>query len=95
MSKNEPTARNSTEVDTTRSDVDAFLAEMTKASASGISGTGRLIFALDATNSRHETWDMACQLQGDMFRTVATVGGPAGLLPRPVRVPQFTLGHGS
>src|SRR6266487_2240370 len=75
MSKNEPTARNSTEVDTTRSDVDAFLAEMTKASASGISGTGRLIFALDATNSRHETWDMACQLQGDMFRTVATVGG--------------------
>jgi len=47
---------------------------MTKAQTSGISGTGRLIFALDATHSRHETWDMACKLQGDMFRTVASIG---------------------
>src|SRR6516225_6314386 len=75
MAKTEPTARSSTEVDPTRSDVDAFLAEMTKAQTSGISGTGRLIFALDATNSRRETWDMACQLQGDMFRAVASIGG--------------------
>ena len=75
MSKNEPTARSSTEVDPTRSDIDAFLAEMTKAQTGGISGTGRLIFALDATMSRKETWDMACQLQGDMFRTVASIGG--------------------
>ena len=75
MSKTEPTARSGTEIDQTRSDVDAFLAEMTKAQTSGISGTGRLIFALDATASRHDTWDMACHLQGEMFRTVASIGG--------------------
>src|SRR5262245_56440797 len=75
MSKTEPTARNTVESVTTHSDVDAFLAEMTKSSASEISGAGRLIFALDATASRRETWDMACQLQGDMFRTVASIGG--------------------
>src|SRR5262249_43144098 len=75
MSKTEPTARNTVESVTTHSDVDAFLAEMTKSSASEISGAGRLIFALDATASRRETWDMACQLQGDMFKTVASVGG--------------------
>src|SRR5262249_31051889 len=75
MSKTEPTARNTAESITTHSDVDAFLAEMTKSSASGISATGRLIFALDASASRRETWDMACQLQGDMFRTVAAIGG--------------------
>src|SRR5262249_13744232 len=75
MSKTEPIARNTAESVTTRSDVDAFLAEMTAAKTSGISGAGRLIFALDATASRRETWDMACQLQGDMFRTVASIGG--------------------
>lgn len=36
--------------------------------------TGRLIFALDATMSRQPTWDMACQLQGDMFNTVHEIG---------------------
>ncbi len=36
---------------------------------------GRLIFALDATASRQPTWDTACQLQADMFREVATIGG--------------------
>jgi hypothetical protein len=75
MSKNETTARTSTESVTTHSDVDAFLAQMTKSSASGISASGRLVFALDATASRRETWDMACQLQGDMFRSVAAIGG--------------------
>src|SRR5215471_15504410 len=56
-------------------DIDTFIAEMTKSSARTVTGTGRLIFALDATASRNETWDMACQLQGDMFQTVASVGG--------------------
>src|SRR6516165_9653257 len=55
-------------------DIDTFIAEMTKSSPRS-SGTGRLIFALDATASRNETWDMACQLQGDMFQAVASVGG--------------------
>jgi hypothetical protein len=43
------------------------------ASASG--KRGRLIFALDATMSRQPTWDSACALQADMFRTAAAVGG--------------------
>jgi hypothetical protein len=75
MSKNEPTARSNTEIDPTRSDLDAFFAEMMATKKSGVSGTGRLIFALDATMSRQETWDMACQLQGSMFKTVASIGG--------------------
>ena len=36
---------------------------------------GRLIFALDATASRQPMWDTACQIQAEMFREVATVGG--------------------
>jgi hypothetical protein len=27
----------------------------------------RLIFAMDATASRQPTWDLACQVQGQMF----------------------------
>jgi hypothetical protein len=36
---------------------------------------GRLTFALDATASRQPTWDTAAQLQGQMFETVAAIGG--------------------
>jgi hypothetical protein len=36
---------------------------------------GRLIFALDATMSRQPTWDAACELQGEMFREAAAIGG--------------------
>lgn len=35
---------------------------------------GKLIFAMDATASRANTWDMACKLQGDMFAKSSTVG---------------------
>jgi hypothetical protein len=38
-------------------------------------GRGRLIFAMDATMSRAPTWDLALQLQGDMFQAVKEVGG--------------------
>lgn len=38
-------------------------------------GDGRLIFAMDATMSRQPTWDMALQLQGDMFVAVDEIGG--------------------
>jgi hypothetical protein len=34
-----------------------------------------LLFALDATASRQPTWDTACQLQADMFRVAAAIGG--------------------
>jgi hypothetical protein len=72
MSKIEPTGNKSAAIP---ADLDAFLAEMTKSSTQTATGTGRLVFALDATMSRQETWDMACQLQGSMFRTVASIGG--------------------
>jgi hypothetical protein len=71
MPKIEPVENKSAAIS---ADIDAFVAEMTKSSAPQ-TGSGRLIFALDATASRRETWDMACQLQGDMFRSVAAVGG--------------------
>src|SRR6516165_2356875 len=75
MTRNEPTARKPTEIDPTRSDLDNFLTDMLATKKSGVSASGRLIFALDATMSRQETWDMACQLQGSMFKTVASIGG--------------------
>lgn len=39
------------------------------------SSQGRLIFALDATASRQPTWDRACQLQSEMFKETAALGG--------------------
>jgi len=36
---------------------------------------GRLIFALDATASREQTWDMATSLQAAMFEEAAKIGG--------------------
>ena len=58
----------------TRAEVDAFLHEVRGLKPVG-SGHGRLIFAMDATMSRAPTWDMALELQGDMFRAVKEVGG--------------------
>jgi hypothetical protein len=75
MTDTKPAARTSTETTTTRSDLDNFLADMMATKKSDVASTGRLIFALDATMSRQETWDMACSMQGDMFRTVASIGG--------------------
>ena len=55
-----------------------FLAQvgaMSAARPAGETTRGRLLFALDATMSRQPTWDLACQLQGEMFETVARTGG--------------------
>jgi hypothetical protein len=57
----------STENDGRSAQVDRFLA------ARG-AGSGRLIFALDATASRKPTWDIARGLTGDMIREAASVG---------------------
>ena len=54
-------------------DVSAFLARAAEVKP-GTGGTGRLVFALDATMSRQPTWDAACRLQGEMFREVGQVG---------------------
>jgi hypothetical protein len=57
-----------------RSEVDAFLKEAGKI-APPSQARGRLIFALDATMSRQPTWDIACELQGEMFDAAGAVGG--------------------
>jgi hypothetical protein len=56
-------------------EVDAFLAKMSGLSTTKSGLGGRLIFALDATASRRPTWDIACQLQADMFQEAAAIGG--------------------
>lgn len=38
-------------------------------------GSGRLIFAMDATMSRRPTWDMALSIQSKMFHAVKLIGG--------------------
>jgi hypothetical protein len=68
-----PTARADGSLATSRqSSVEAFIEKLKKEHAAA---PGRLIFALDATGSRKETWDTACKLTADMFREVGTIGG--------------------
>ena len=55
-------------------DVAAFLQEVKSRPPVTTGGRGRLIFALDATMSRQPTWDLACAMQADMFKTVAAIG---------------------
>jgi hypothetical protein len=55
-------------------EIAAFVARA-RALAPAPAGTGRLVFALDATMSRQPTWDLACTLQAEMFREAAAVGG--------------------
>ncbi len=65
-----PSARSS------QAQVDAFLDKvkaMPAVRAAG--GRGRLIFAMDATASREPTWDMAAEIQGQMFVETAALGG--------------------
>ena len=52
-----------------------FLERVRALGPTNAAGRGRLIFALDATMSRQPTWDTACTLQADMFRTAAATGG--------------------
>lgn len=59
-----------------RADIEAFLARARTLAPPNEPGcNGRLMFALDATMSRQPTWDTACQLQAEMFRAAASVGG--------------------
>ena len=58
----------------TRGEIDAFLKEVRSLKPVG-SGRGRLIFAMDATMSRQPSWDLALELQADMFKAVKAVGG--------------------
>ena len=58
----------------TSDDIAAFVAKAQAMSPHAAGAKGRLVFALDATMSRQPTWDMACTLQADMFREVASIG---------------------
>lgn len=58
-----------------KSDIEAFLAEARALGPASGEGRGRLIMALDATMSRQPTWDVACELQAEMFREAGRVGG--------------------
>jgi hypothetical protein len=57
-----------------RTEIDAFLRDVRALQPAG-SGHGRLIFAMDATMSRQPSWDLALELQADMFKAVKAVGG--------------------
>ena len=56
-----------------RSDVQNFLSPV--ATIPNTSGHAHMIFALDATASREETWDVARQLQTEMFLSARSLGG--------------------
>ena len=55
-----------------RSDVQNFLSQV--ATIPNTSGHAHMIFALDATASREETWDAARQLQTEMFLSARSLG---------------------
>ena len=60
----------------TRSEIDAFLADVNSRAATATAGDrGRLLFAMDATMSRQPTWDRALAIQAEMFRETARIGG--------------------
>ena len=74
-----PAPKNATDLDSFLTDLRTNLlseARKLRADMSGEPGArGRLIFALDATASREETWDHACHLQAEMFREAGSIGG--------------------
>lgn len=53
-------------------DIASFLKAVGEVS---LAQSGRLIFALDATNSRQPTWDRAMSIQSSMFDAVGKAGG--------------------
>ncbi len=58
-----------------KAQIDRFLKDVRNLPQTGQSvGTGRMIFAMDATMSRQPTWDRALQIQGDMFAAAFEVG---------------------
>ncbi|NKB34217.1 MAG: VWA domain-containing protein [Pseudomonadales bacterium] len=56
-----------------KNDVQQFLSKV--AAMPKTAGDARLIFALDATASREASWDVASQLQTEMFLSTQSLGG--------------------
>jgi len=50
--------------------VAAFVRKVGAVARPNAASDGRLLFALDATMSRQPTWDLACSLQGEMFKAI-------------------------
>jgi hypothetical protein len=67
-----PEHREAAPQQSSRAEIDAFLASVRAAPAPG---AGRLIFAMDATMSRQPAWDMALKVQAEMFNAVKAIGG--------------------
>ncbi|MGE0253779.1 MAG: VWA domain-containing protein [Alphaproteobacteria bacterium] len=62
----------------TADEVEAFLRKVASTPAVKAPGRqGRLMFVIDATASREPTWDMACQIQAEMFSATSALGGLA------------------
>ena len=57
--------------------VDHFVRQARALAAARSGGSGRLVLAIDATMSRQPTWDLACELQADMFDAAAAAGNLA------------------
>lgn len=55
----------------------AFLERARSLASTATQGKGRIVLALDATMSRQPTWDLACQLQAEMFDAVGKAAGLA------------------
>ena len=75
MADDKPNNRPKSQEVSTQGQVDAFLAKVRAAPVPAPGRRGRLIFALDATASREPTWDVAMQIQGEMFSETAALGG--------------------
>ena len=59
-----------------KTDVDVFLNELSSFPLiAQTASKGRLIFAMDATASRQPTWDLATEIQGEMFSATSDAGG--------------------
>ena len=56
--------------------VDTFLGDLNKTPVPFAGGAGgRLLFAMDATASREQSWDMAARIQSEMFEATRAIGG--------------------
>ena len=63
--RSNPPARASSDAD-----VADFVRRMKELAPRTAAGRGRLVFAMDATMSRQPTWDLALDLQAEMFKAV-------------------------
>ena len=60
---------------TNKTEINEFLGKVTNTPIKiSEKAAGRLLFAMDATASREPSWDIACQIQGEMFDATSHTG---------------------